>query len=81
MALVLAASAISGGGSGTSPEADREQAIAAQILVSAGWRAALVTADTPLAAAWQELHRFPGSAGRADQPPASAGQPVMCPAQ
>jgi uncharacterized protein (DUF58 family) len=81
MALVLAASAIAVVGSGTSAEADREQAIAAQILVSAGWRAALVTADTPLAAAWQELHRFPGSAGRADQPPASAGKPVMSPVQ
>jgi uncharacterized protein (DUF58 family) len=37
----------------------REQAIAAQALIGAGWRAALVTTDTPLAAAWQELHRSP----------------------
>ncbi len=31
-----------------------------QILASAGWRAAAVTADTPLAAAWQQLHRMRG---------------------
>jgi hypothetical protein len=79
MALVLAASAE--GGSGR--EGDREQAAVAQILISAGWRAALVTADTPLAAAWQELHRYPRtahpgrSAGQAAQSPASAGQAVM----
>ena len=77
MALVLAASA--GGESGR--EGDRGQAAAAQILISAGWRAALVTADTPLAAAWQELHRFPRSAGRAAQSPASAGQTVMSQSQ
>ena len=92
MALVLAGSAFAGAGGGAGPEDDREQAIATQILISAGWRAALVTADTPLAAAWQELHRLDGrpgrparsarpeQAGRVGQPPASAGQPVTSPA-
>ncbi len=48
MALVLGATAMAGGGgggNGTGPEGDRDQAIATQILISAGWRAALVTAD------------------------------------
>jgi hypothetical protein len=40
---------------------NREHAIAAQVLISAGWRAVLVSADTPLAVAWQELHRLPMS--------------------
>ena len=58
MALVLGSS--SAGGSPAS--ADREYATAVQILTTAGWRAALVTADTPLVAAWQQLHRLPASA-------------------
>jgi len=29
----------------------------AEILTAAGWRIALVSAGTPLAAAWQQLHR------------------------
>jgi hypothetical protein len=31
-----------------------------QILASAGWRAVLLTADTSLAAAWQQLHQMRG---------------------
>jgi uncharacterized protein (DUF58 family) len=34
--------------------------LAVQILASAGWRAVRVTADTALAAAWQELHQTAG---------------------
>jgi hypothetical protein len=34
---------------------------AAQILANAGWRAVAVTADTPLAVAWQQLQRTPGT--------------------
>ena len=30
---------------------------AAQILAGAGWRVAIMTAGTPLALAWQQLHR------------------------
>jgi hypothetical protein len=33
---------------------------AVQILASAGWRAVRVTTDTPLGAAWQQLHRMRG---------------------
>jgi uncharacterized protein (DUF58 family) len=73
MALVLAGSA--GGGGGRAD--DQEQLAATQILIGSGWRAALVTADTPLPAAWQQLHRYPRSAqpdrsARADQ----AAEPV-----
>jgi uncharacterized protein (DUF58 family) len=62
MALVLAPSATSGGasprrGAGTTA-GDREQSAIAAILTAAGWRAALVTAETPLAAAWEQLHRL-----------------------
>jgi hypothetical protein len=56
MALVLAESASTENGRGE----DREQVAATQILIGAGWRAALVTADTPLTAAWQELQRYRG---------------------
>jgi hypothetical protein len=35
---------------------------AVQVLVAAGWQAALVTGETTLAAAWQQLHRLPVSA-------------------
>src|SRR6516164_5455747 len=31
--------------------------VAAELLAGAGWRVAIVTADTPLALAWQQLHR------------------------
>ena len=37
----------------------REAARAAEILSAAGWRVAVVTARTPLAAAWRELHGLP----------------------
>jgi uncharacterized protein (DUF58 family) len=59
-ALVLGASATAAGAGLRT--ADQEHAAAVQILVAAGWRAALVTADTPLAAAWQQLHLLPGPA-------------------
>jgi uncharacterized protein (DUF58 family) len=69
MALVLAGSAGGGGGRAS----DQEQHAATQILIGSGWRAALVTADTPLAAAWQQLHRYPrvaqpGRSARPDEP-------------
>jgi uncharacterized protein (DUF58 family) len=51
MALLLAVSAWATGG----PCADAARA--AEILAAAGWRVAVVTASTPLTAAWQELHR------------------------
>ena len=51
MALLLAVSAWTSGG--TCQDAARS----AEILSAAGWRVAVVTADTPLAAAWQQLHR------------------------
>jgi uncharacterized protein (DUF58 family) len=39
-------------------EQTRDEAdVAARILAGAGWRVARVTADTPLAAAWEQLHR------------------------
>jgi hypothetical protein len=39
-------------------EQTRDEAdVAAGILAGAGWRVATVTADTPLAAAWEQLHR------------------------
>jgi uncharacterized protein (DUF58 family) len=37
----------------------REAARAAEILSAAGWRVSVVTARTPLAAAWRELHGLP----------------------
>ena len=51
MALLLAVSAWTSGGSG--PDAARS----AQILSAAGWRVAVATASTPLATAWQQLHQ------------------------
>jgi uncharacterized protein (DUF58 family) len=42
----------------------------AEILAAAGWRVALVTASTPLAAAWQQLHR------PADRPLPVGGDPA-----
>jgi uncharacterized protein (DUF58 family) len=64
MALLFAVSAWTSGG--TCPDAARS----AEILSAAGWRVSIVTAGTPLAAAWQQLHqstgplRAPDSAGR-----------------
>jgi hypothetical protein len=37
---------------------DREHAAAVEVLIAAGWRAALVSATTPPAVAWQQLHRL-----------------------
>ena len=51
MALLLAVSTWTSGG--TCQDAARS----AEILSAAGWRVTVVTADTPLAAAWQQLHR------------------------
>jgi uncharacterized protein (DUF58 family) len=51
MALLLAVSAWTSGG--TCQDAARS----AEILSAAGWRVAVVMAGTPLAAAWQQLHR------------------------
>ncbi len=51
MALLLAVSAW------TSEGAGEDTAATAEILSAAGWRVAVVTASTPLAAAWQQLHR------------------------
>jgi uncharacterized protein (DUF58 family) len=51
MALLLAVS------EWTSGAACRDAARAAEILSDAGWRVAVITARTPLAAAWQQLHR------------------------
>jgi hypothetical protein len=42
---------------GSGPAGERSEARAARdILVAAGWRVAVVTADTPLSDAWRELH-------------------------
>jgi uncharacterized protein (DUF58 family) len=51
MALLLAVSAWTSGR--TCPDAVRS----AEILAAAGWEVAVVTAGTPLTAAWQQLHR------------------------
>ena len=51
MALVLAVSAWLTDGSG------EDTARTAEILSAAGWRVAVVTSGTPLATAWQQLHR------------------------
>jgi uncharacterized protein (DUF58 family) len=40
----------------------------AEILAAAGWRVAIMTAITPLALAWQQLHRPIDSLGPADRP-------------
>jgi hypothetical protein len=34
-----------------------EEARTAEVLAAAGWRVAVVTASTPLASAWQQLHQ------------------------
>jgi uncharacterized protein (DUF58 family) len=51
MALVLA---VSGWATDSVPQ---DTARTAEILAAAGWRVAVVTASTPLASAWQQLHR------------------------
>ena len=51
MALLLAVSAW------TPERAHRDATRTAEILSAAGWRVAVVTVRTPLAAAWQQLHR------------------------
>ena len=51
MALLLAVSAWASGGVG------EDTAQAAEILSAAGWRIAVTSAGTPLATAWQQLHR------------------------
>jgi uncharacterized protein (DUF58 family) len=51
MALLLAVSSWESGG------ACRDASRTAEILAAAGWRVAVITAHTPLAAAWQQLHR------------------------
>jgi hypothetical protein len=51
MALLLA---VSGWASG---RADDDTAQTAEVLSAAGWRVAVATSGTPLAAAWQQLHR------------------------
>jgi uncharacterized protein (DUF58 family) len=61
MALVLGPSLAAG----VPASADREHAAAVATLTTAGWRAVLVSAQTPLAAAWQHLHRLPATDGRA----------------
>ena len=69
MALLLAVSAWASDG------ISEDTARTAEILSAAGWRVAVASASTPLAAAWQQLHRpadrplsvggFDGSAGTA----------------
>ena len=51
MALLLAVSAWA------TDSVPQEEARTAEILAAAGWRVAVVTASTPLASAWQQLHR------------------------
>jgi uncharacterized protein (DUF58 family) len=51
MAVLLAVSGWSSG------EVLEDTARTAEILSAAGWRVAVATASTPLAAAWQQLHR------------------------
>ena len=55
MALVVA---VSGWGSNT---IDEDTARAAEVLAAAGWRVAVVTAGTQLAAAWQQVQRSVGA--------------------
>jgi uncharacterized protein (DUF58 family) len=71
MALLLTVSAWS---SDTVPE---DTARTAEILSASGWRVAVATATTPLAIAWQQLHRPLGPFGPAERPlPVSlAGEP------
>jgi uncharacterized protein (DUF58 family) len=58
MALLLAVSGWA------SDAIDQDTARSAEILSAAGWRVAVVTASTQLAAAWQDLHRPSEAAGR-----------------
>jgi uncharacterized protein (DUF58 family) len=51
MALLLAVSAWA------TDSVPQDTARTAEILAAAGWRVAVVTASTPLASAWQQLHR------------------------
>jgi len=51
MALLLAVSAW------TTDSVPQEEARTAEVLTAAGWRVAVLTASTPLASAWQQLHR------------------------
>ena len=70
MALLLAVSAWASDG------ISEDTARTAEILSAAGWRVAVASASTPLAAAWQQLHRpvdrplsvggFGGSLGTGD---------------
>jgi uncharacterized protein (DUF58 family) len=66
MALLLAVSAW------TSDGMCEDAARSAGILSAAGWRVVSVTAGTPLAAAWQQLHQPLGSLGPLDR----AGRPL-----
>jgi hypothetical protein len=59
MALLLAVSAWATDGIA------EDTAQAAEILSAAGWRVAVASASTPLAAAWQQMHR---PFDRADRP-------------
>jgi uncharacterized protein (DUF58 family) len=54
MALLLA---VSGWTSGSRVGAAEDTAQAAEILSAAGWRVTVASAGTPLATAWQQLHR------------------------
>jgi hypothetical protein len=54
MALVLA---VSGWAAGSGVRADDDTAQTAEVLSAAGWRVAVATSGTPLATAWQQLHR------------------------
>jgi len=51
MALLLAVSAWA------TDSVPQEEARTAEVLAAAGWRVAVLTASTPLASAWQQLHR------------------------
>jgi hypothetical protein len=66
MALLLAVSAW------TSDGMCEDAARSAGILSAAGWRVVSVTAGTPLAAAWQQLHQPLGSLAPLDR----AGRPL-----
>jgi hypothetical protein len=44
-------------GAWTSDVVPEDTTHAAQILAAAGWRVALANSSTPLATAWQQLHR------------------------
>ena len=72
MALLLAVSAWASDGIA------EDTARTAEILSAAGWRVAVASASTPLAAAWQQLHRpadRPGRSGRCRAPRRRGGDP------